>query len=833
MLSAEALHARAVELCNRGRLAAARKVLRVAGERATSAESRARIAGTLAYVMTRTGHPEEAERTCREALELRGEDERLSLGTVAVLHGQLGTLAVERGDFVGALGWLDQAISVETDRERLGGMLTTRSVALMRLDRLREARTDLDTAAEHFAAVGKDLDRAFTVHNVGYVALLEGDLVTALEKMAEARPLVATSPVNAAICDVDRAEVLREAGQVAEAERTLAAAARSFGAAHMPQSRAEAEFHLARSLLTHDRKRAADVAEAARRRFRALGSAVWAARAEAVRLRALLGQGSDAGHRAPSAVRVDEVVGQLMDAGLRDEARALRLTERIARARAGDLAHWGARLRDRDPLSVRLLVYEARAVRAAARGRDAEARRSAAAGLESLAAWQRSFGSLDMLSSVAMHGTGLMFEGIAAAVRTRRPDVIFEWSERARHFAHQVVPVRPPRDPQHAADLAQLRLLRDELGDEGDGDERVAVIRERVRERVWATAGGDEGIPRVGLEELRAGLDRETALVTFLYQNGSLTCLAVPGDGSPAIFDVPWEEVRPQLSGLRADLDVSAAVRTGPMSRVVRSALERRLSLLSRLLVEPALAAAGDPRRVLLTAPGILAGLPWGMLPAMRGRSVTLARSASRWLLSRGACVTPHSAGFAVGPAVARGREEAESGMAAWQAARDRARPAERAQRPPPRLLQEGQARVDAVRALAEQVDVLHVIAHGRHASNSPMMSGLSLADGALFGYDIDLVERTPRTVVLSACELGRSSVRWGAEAIGMAHTWLHAGAVCVIAAPVIVADDVAAELLGAFHGGLAAGLAPADALARASGETGHVAPFLSHGSGF
>ena len=142
-------------------------------------------------------------------------------------------------------------------------------------------------------------------------------------------------------------------------------------------------------------------------------------------------------------------------------------------------------------------------------------------------------------------------------------------------------------------------------------------------------------------------------------------------------------------------------------------------------------------------------------------------------------------------------------------------------------------ADVSAVTALAGQVDVLHVAAHGRHALDNPMFSGFELADGTLFGYDIDLIDKVPDTVVLSACEVGRSSVRWGEEAIGMTRVWLHAGARAVVAAPVVVADDDACELLAAMHGGLAAGITPSEALAAASERTGVVAPFQVHGAGF
>ena len=128
---------------------------------------------------------------------------------------------------------------------------------------------------------------------------------------------------------------------------------------------------------------------------------------------------------------------------------------------------------------------------------------------------------------------------------------------------------------------------------------------------------------------------------------------------------------------------------------------------------------------------------------------------------------------------------------------------------------------------------MLHIAAHGRHAVDNPLFSGFELTDGILFGYDVDLIPRVPTTVILSACELGRSSVRWGEEALGMTRVWLHAGADCVIAAPVAVPDDVAGELLSAVHTGLSEGATPAVALARAGLDTGLSAPFQCHGDGF
>ena len=136
---------------------------------------------------------------------------------------------------------------------------------------------------------------------------------------------------------------------------------------------------------------------------------------------------------------------------------------------------------------------------------------------------------------------------------------------------------------------------------------------------------------------------------------------------------------------------------------------------------------------------------------------------------------------------------------------------------------------------MAASVDVFHVAAHGRHSADNPLFSGVELADGPWFGYDIDQLDSIPSTVILSACEVGRSTVRWGEETIGMTVAWLHAGARCVIASPALVNDDAACEVLAATHRRLAAGDEPSYALAAATAEvsTTAPAPFICFGSGF
>lgn len=827
-LSAQELHRRAVTLSIRGRHASAERDLDRAWARADDADLRARILGTRAYLAQVRGAPEVAERTVRDALAVTG----ISAHTRAVLAGQLGALAAHAGRLDDADLWLTRAID-DLDADPLAAARTrmNRSLVSFQRRRLDAAREDLVRAAEVFGAEGLETDEGQARHNLGYTDLLAGDLVAALREMAAARPTAATSPVAEAICDTDRAEALRDAGLTSEAERILASTATVFGAHRMPQARADAELQLARSLLVHDPAAARRRAMAAARRFRALGSAAGAARANGLRLLADLRAGglSRSGmrvsvpSRAPDAAEVEAVAAELHRHGYRSDAASVRLSYNLWQARrrmpeeARPVRVRPVRVPPGASLEVRLLAHEVRAERAAARGELGRARRHAAQGLAELESWRAGFGSIDLHTSTTMHGTGLLGVGLDAAVRSGRPDVVFEWSERARHAASQVVPLRPPPDPALASDLAELRMLRSE-GPEWQADPRVRVLQERVRERQWVDVAAGATRARVSVEEVQTALDRETAMLSYVFTGDRMSVLVLTSAGVQ-LRPVPgWDEVRGMLPGLRSDLDMAASIR-GSLGDVVRRSLDARLARLSALLADDAVAAAGT-RRIVLTAPGVLSGIPWTMLPAFHGRVTTLAVSASRWVADRrvaaGVSGAAGRAGFAVGPRTRRGAEEVAVGAAAWQDAR----------------VEAAASVADAI-ALAGEVDTLHIAAHGRHAADNPLFSGLELGDGTLFGYDVDLMPRVPSLVVLSACEGGRSAVRWGEEAIGMSRVWLHAGARSVIAAPVIVADDDACELLGAVHVALAEGQAPAEALAAASARTGIIAPFQVHGAGF
>ena len=128
------------------------------------------------------------------------------------------------------------------------------------------------------------------------------------------------------------------------------------------------------------------------------------------------------------------------------DAAAVELSAQLHAAEHGNPVRT-ARLPAGATIDVRLLAHRVRSRQALARRREAEARRHAAAGIEDLTRWQSDFASLDLQSAVRMHGQPLLMDGLSSAMRSGRPGVLFEWSERARHFNQRIVPLRPPPIP--------------------------------------------------------------------------------------------------------------------------------------------------------------------------------------------------------------------------------------------------------------------------------------------------------------------------------------------------------------------------------------------------
>lgn len=128
----------------------------------------------------------------------------------------------------------------------------------------------------------------------------------------------------------------------------------------------------------------------------------------------------------------------------------------------------------------------------------------------------------------------------------------------------------------------------------------------------------------------------------------------------------------------------------------------------------------------------------------------------------------------------------------------------------------EGEASLERLRAEIGGRRVVHLATHGSFRLDSPLFSGLVLADGWLTTLESFNLRLTASLVTLSACETGRSRVGAGDELQGLMRAMLHAGAASLLLSLWTVEDQAAADLMGQLYGRLSAGAGKAEALRQA-----------------
>jgi tetratricopeptide (TPR) repeat protein len=821
MPSGEDLHHQATHALRRGSFGRAFGLLDRAASATHDPDLATRIELTRAYAESETGRTGSGLDRC---LSLLDRDDLLP-ETRGLVWAQCGLLQMRSGAGGEAMAAFHEAVSLLPSHQHsdIGRVHLHRGNVYLQQGETASAASEFVLAREEFARTDLKVQQAKAEHNLGYTRLLTGDIIGALQMMDEAASVLSIqSAASRAVGEQDRAEVMTAAGRPREAIRALEAAAKAYGSRRLRTFQAECELTLAGTLLREDPTRARVVARRAARHFRSQESPVLALRAEAAATLAEI----SAGGRTPALLRKAEEQSQelLRNSHPRD-AVLLQLQAARIEIDRGRLADATARLRSvrvdtRSPIAVRLLSREVRAELARARGDRRRAREHVRAGLGDLHEWQSSFGSLDLQSTLVGHGRDLAQQGLRLALDDGRPSLAFEWSERARALTSRVTPVRSPADSQVANDLTELRWLQGAEQDRSPWEaRRVAKLRARVRQRSWYGGGGGAVGQPAGIDVLQDALTEcDAALVAHLVVDDRVTAVVVTADDARLVELGRAGELRDRLDAIASDLTMAAAHQAGALAGPIRSSLRAQLDEAADQLVRPLLPVLGE-RRVVLTPSGALAGAPWSLMPGLVGRPLTIPTSATRWLELRRVEAPPlEKVGLVAGPHLAGADEEVTRAAAEWSNAEVRCGP---------------DATAAEVSAMAARVDVLHLAGHGTHPGENPLFAAVELADGPWFGYDIDLLPATPSTVVLSACELGRASVRSGEESVGMTAAWLHAGARTVLSSPVVIADDVACEALARWHALVAQGQAPADALAEVTAAANDVVPLLTFGAGW
>jgi CHAT domain-containing protein len=289
-----------------------------------------------------------------------------------------------------------------------------------------------------------------------------------------------------------------------------------------------------------------------------------------------------------------------------------------------------------------------------------------------------------------------------------------------------------------------------------------------------------------------------SALVELIELDGILQAIVVSASG-----------IRVHAVGLAADAarEVDFArflLRRLADGRPVPSpgqALADAARLLEAAVLGPA-AAQLDTDAVVIVPPGRLHAIPWGLLPALLDRSVSVNPSAAAWLR---AASTPEPASRAVTMVGGPGLDAAEAELALLAG-----------RYPGATVLANGTATARGVLAALDGCRLAHVAAHGVFRADNPLFSSLQLDDGPLTVYDLESLRRAPHRLVLSSCESGRAAPAGADELLGLASSMMPMGTAGIVAAVVPVSDRVTPGIMDSLHGHVARGAGLPDALRQA-----------------
>lgn len=128
-------------------------------------------------------------------------------------------------------------------------------------------------------------------------------------------------------------------------------------------------------------------------------------------------------------------------------------------------------------------------------------------------------------------------------------------------------------------------------------------------------------------------------------------------------------------------------------------------------------------------------------------------------------------------------------------------------------LLLEQDATVSATLASLEQADIIHFATHGKFREDTPLFSGLLLADGLLTTFDIFSLRLKATLVTLSACHSGKSALGDADELRGLMYGFLSAGAKSLLLSHWSVEDRATTQLMNSIYRHLVTGVSLTDSL--------------------
>lgn len=750
---------------------------------------------------------------------------------LAKAHGLTRALvASERAGALLRLGRFDEGLLVyddvlptllaSADPTDAADLLANRAICRSYQGHYDLAILDTERALRRYVDAGALIPAAIMKHNLGYFEGRRGNIVRSLalfeEAAIEARRVGALRSTPAA----DRCEVLLAAGLRREALEVALERAEWCREGKQAIELAEVLLLASKSALALDDTSLAErTAAEAVELFDIQARPGWRAHATIAAARARL----EAGHGDEALVTtLLEHASRLAasDARSATEAQCVALIA-AARINAPELAREIASNIPADlPVDLEVLRRLALAELSAGVDHDDEAvEHHVQAAWSTVEAHRTALASTELRAHAGHLMADLAALDLRRAKSSRSPERVHRATERARVQALQFQRLRPSDDSEIARLLAELRTVISDQATAGRELQASTALdgRRLELERAVATRARlemtpiERAITPVSLDELRSQLGDELYVSLHVVAD-ELSALVVSTShqeliqlGSVSSFESGGERIRRACVRLARGL-VNDALRD-QAHRQLASETVRLDSVLAPLFVR------GRHSSIVLNPTPVLHGFPWRRLTEFAARPTTIVSSAANWLRVRDRSPRALRRVCSIaGPDLVHAPSEAAVVASLYPRADCLTGPSATC--------------VDVLECL-RHADVAHLVCHGRFRPENPMLTSLRMVDGELTAYDLERLPSLPGLIVLSACDVGSSSVAASDELLGFAHVLLGLGVRHVVASSLPVPDGAATVgFMRALHHRLVRGDDPAAALASTSGDD--VDPFLS-----
>jgi CHAT domain-containing protein len=770
----------------------------------------ARLDGNLANLYFRLDRFEEAlvrYETARQEFERSGAPQDL-----AAIYSNLATCCISVGRFEDSLHW----------------HRTAREVCIVHRFPLLAAQAD---------------------YNIAYLHFLRGDNREAMRLYAIARihSDAVADRYHSALCDLDQAEMMLDLNLFGEAERLAASAVRAFGRLKMRYERAKAMvFHAAALAGRGEAEESILLFRRTRRLFFREGNRAWPAFID-LHLGLLdleIGSIGRAARRAQRSWRffaAGEVRGKAVLAALvlcRVRMRQKRFAEAevLSRRSLADAGTMGS-----PSLCFRARMLLGLVLEAQGRGVDARATYEAAeAELDSLRLripeeelrirfLEDKTPLFERLVSLRLRESGDPGQVQAAWASVQNAKSRAFLDSYGSRFTDRGAgrEDRPLRDARAHLQQCYLRSaeaeLRGEMKEVREWRTRTAVAEAAVRERLSQLRLYDaegslvEEWPPVAKEAasaelaVRQAIGTDELLIEYYCTPESVYAFLLDGKADLVVHRLAaTAEVRTAARLLQFQIS-SSSYRTDLSAQANIKAITAHLATLYRLLVHPLRSRLTVPR--LVFAPhSFLHGLPFAALgPA---GSPLVGEFAIRQTLSGStfAAIGRRPLREASAPA----RRPLVLGLPDERAPfiADEARLV--AQHLDADLRLGPEATLAALRDIGRYASHVHIATHGLFRADSPLFSGIRLADGNLSVMDLSEVQMAAHLVTLSGCSTGSHAVLGGDELIGLSRGFLQAGAENLLTTLWDVNDASTMRFMDLFYEQLRAGGSLSDSLRRA-----------------